>query len=138
MNSCVAAARDKQGSWQSQLNCICRWGFKILCSRQHIQQASKSLLHYSLVCLHRLIYKRFFKNSMWSACLFLDILEIKFIWISKGQSKVTEEAMLALFRFRPKKKLNMRHTQMKNLRKTGSFLMPFFTLKKILNTFYNF
>ena len=46
--------------------------------------------------------------------------------------------MLALFRFRPKKKLNMRHTQMKNLRKTGSFLMPFFTLKKILNTFYNF
>jgi len=40
MNSRVESAQEEQSPWQYQLNCICRWGFKILCSRQYLQQAS--------------------------------------------------------------------------------------------------
>lgn len=126
MNSCEAARR-KGSSWQYQLNCICRWGFKILCSRQYLQQASKRLLHYIACLFPQPLSTTGFSKKFNVKCMHVFRYSgnwFKYNMISKGQCKVKEEAILALFSFKPRKKLSVRHAQIKNLpmpQKTGSF-----------------
>lgn len=103
MNNCVESAQEEQSPWQYQLYCICRWGFKILCSRQYLQQASKRLLHYLLVCMQNLSLQKAF-YSICIGCLNLNIsgkwLNI-IMWISKGKARLKKEARLAQYSCKP-------------------------------------
>lgn len=138
MNSCVTVHRKSRVLGNTSSIASADEDLKFHAADSTSSRRVKGYCIILLVCVHSFyIQKVFFFNSIWSACLFLGILEIDLCitWISKGQCKVKEEAILALYSVKPRKKLSTRHTQIKNLsmpQKTGSFKNIHFNLRFLI------